>query len=119
MPLVLTREVRQIVDITDDAGTHIEVMLLRYRYRQRSIVLQIIAPPNFDITAASPPISVKPGQWVVSGRVDDHIRIGDAVDITIVKIRSAHVKLGFTAPNHIQISRREAIDKTSRHQPRC
>ena len=40
--------------------------------------------------------------------------IGDRISVTVVEIRGAQVRIGFTAPSDTRIQRQEVIDKTDR-----
>ena len=54
---------------------------------------------------------------VLSRQRDETIMIGDDIEITIVDIRGDKVRLGITAPRHIQVHRREVYDAIKRKQP--
>ena len=47
---------------------------------------------------------------VLSRQRDETIMIGDDTEITIVDIRGDKVRLGITAPRHIQVHRKEVYD---------
>lgn len=51
---------------------------------------------------------------VLSRQRDQTIMIGDDVEITIVDIRGDKVRLGITAPRHIQVHRKEVYDAIKR-----
>ncbi len=51
---------------------------------------------------------------VLSRQRDETIMIGDEVEITIVDIRGDKVRLGITAPRHIQVHRKEVYDAIKR-----
>ncbi len=51
---------------------------------------------------------------VLSRQRDEVIMIGDDVQITIVDIRGDKVRLGITAPRHIQVHRKEVYDAIKR-----
>ena len=51
---------------------------------------------------------------VLSRQRDETIMIGDDVQITIVDIRGDKVRLGITAPRHIQVHRKEVYDAIKR-----
>jgi len=51
---------------------------------------------------------------VLSRQRDETIMIGDDVEITIVDIRGDKVRLGITAPRHIQVHRKEVYDAIKR-----
>jgi carbon storage regulator len=40
--------------------------------------------------------------------------IGDRISVTVVEIRGAQVRIGFTAPSDTRIQRQEIIGKTDR-----
>lgn len=44
---------------------------------------------------------------VLSRKIGEEIVIGDNIRITVVSIRNNHVRLGFTAPQHVAIFRSE------------
>lgn len=47
---------------------------------------------------------------VLSRKLDQEIMIGDDVVIKVVDIQGDKVRLGFEAPRHIQIHRKEVFD---------
>ena len=51
---------------------------------------------------------------VLSRQRDETIMIGDDVEITVVDIRGDKVRLGITAPRHIQVHRKEVYDAIKR-----
>ena len=51
---------------------------------------------------------------VLSRQRDETIMIGDEVDITVVDIRGDKVRLGITAPRHIQVHRKEVYEAIKR-----
>ena len=51
---------------------------------------------------------------VLSRQRDETIMIGDDVEITIVDIRGDKVRLGISAPRHIQVHRKEVYDAIKR-----
>lgn len=51
---------------------------------------------------------------VLSRQRDETIMIGDEVEITIVDIRGDKVRLGITAPRHIQVHRKEVYEAIKR-----
>ena len=51
---------------------------------------------------------------VLSRQRDEMIMIGDDVQITVVDIRGDKVRLGITAPRHIQVHRKEVYDAIKR-----
>jgi carbon storage regulator len=48
---------------------------------------------------------------VLSRKVDQRIRIGDDVEVVIVSIDGAHVKIGIQAPRHIPVLRLELLEE--------
>ncbi len=56
---------------------------------------------------------------VLSRQRDETIMIGDDVQITIVDIRGDKVRLGITAPRHIQVHRKEVYDAIKRENERA
>jgi len=53
---------------------------------------------------------------VLSRQRDETIMIGDDVKITVVDIRGDKVRLGITAPRHIQVHRQEVYDAIKRER---
>jgi carbon storage regulator len=51
---------------------------------------------------------------VLSRRLDESIQIGEAIQITMVAIRSDHVRLGITAPREIPVHRQEVAERIAR-----
>lgn len=51
---------------------------------------------------------------VLSRQRDETIMIGDDVEITVVDIRGDKVRLGISAPRHIQVHRKEVYDAIKR-----
>ncbi len=51
---------------------------------------------------------------VLSRERDEEILIGDDIIIKVVDIRGDKVRLGFEAPRHIQIHRKEVYDAIKR-----
>ena len=51
---------------------------------------------------------------VLSRQRDETIMIGDEVEITVVDIRGDKVRLGITAPRHIQVHRKEVYEAIRR-----
>ena len=51
---------------------------------------------------------------VLSRQRDEAIMIGDEVEITVVDIRGDKVRLGITAPRHIQVHRKEVYEAIKR-----
>ncbi len=51
---------------------------------------------------------------VLSRQRDETIMIGDNVEITVVDIRGDKVRLGISAPRHIQVHRKEVYDAIKR-----
>ncbi len=51
---------------------------------------------------------------VLSRQHDETIMIGDEVEVTVVDIRGDKVRLGITAPRHIQVHRKEVYDAIKR-----
>jgi len=44
---------------------------------------------------------------ILARKVDERIRIGDDIVLTVVEIRRGKVRLGLEAPNNIQVHREE------------
>ena len=44
---------------------------------------------------------------VITRKLGENIRIGDAVKITILEVRSGHAKLGIEAPPDVKVHREE------------
>ena len=51
---------------------------------------------------------------VLSRSLDESIQIGEAIQITVVAIRSDHVRLGITAPREIPVHRQEVAQRIAR-----
>ncbi|MBU0718615.1 MAG: carbon storage regulator CsrA [Planctomycetes bacterium] len=51
---------------------------------------------------------------VLSRQRDETIMIGDDVEITVVDIRGDKVRLGISAPRHIQVHRKEVYEAIKR-----
>ena len=56
---------------------------------------------------------------VLSRQRDETIMIGDEVEITVVDIRGDKVRLGITAPRHIQVHRKEVYEAIRRENERA
>jgi carbon storage regulator len=56
---------------------------------------------------------------VLSRQRDETIMIGDEVEVTIVDIRGDKVRLGITAPRHIQVHRKEVYEAIKRENQRA
>lgn len=56
---------------------------------------------------------------VLSRQRDETIMIGDDVEITVVDIRGDKVRLGITAPRHIQVHRKEVYDAIKRENEKA
>ncbi len=56
---------------------------------------------------------------VLSRQRDETIMIGDEVEITVVDIRGEKVRLGITAPRHIQVHRKEVYEAIRRENERA
>lgn len=54
---------------------------------------------------------------VLARKVDQRIRIGDAITVTVVQIGPGVVRLGFEAPEHLAIVREELLERTAELQP--
>ncbi|MBW3542991.1 MAG: carbon storage regulator CsrA [Planctomycetes bacterium] len=51
---------------------------------------------------------------VLSRKIDQQIRIGDDVEITVLEIRGSRVKLGITCPGEIPVHRAEVWRRIER-----
>lgn len=45
---------------------------------------------------------------VVTRKVDESLRIGDSITITIVRVQGDQVRVGIDAPKHVQVLRDDA-----------
>lgn len=51
---------------------------------------------------------------VLSRKVNETIRIGEDIEVTIMRIGPASVRVGITAPSHVSIVREELMDGCDR-----
>ncbi|MFW6059107.1 MAG: carbon storage regulator CsrA [Phycisphaeraceae bacterium] len=51
---------------------------------------------------------------VLSRQRDETIMIGDEIEITVVDIRGDKVRVGITAPRHVQVHRKEVYEAIKR-----
>lgn len=56
---------------------------------------------------------------VLSRRIDEIIRIGDDIEITVVDIRGDKVRLGIDAPKEIPVHRQEVYEQIQREHARA
>jgi carbon storage regulator len=47
---------------------------------------------------------------VLRRKVGERIMIGDAIEVTILRVQGGKVRLGFTAPRSVRVNRKEAIE---------
>ncbi len=47
---------------------------------------------------------------ILSRKVDEKIRIGDDIAITIIEVHGDQVKIGVEAPKHVKVFRQEVFD---------
>jgi carbon storage regulator len=50
---------------------------------------------------------------VLRRKVGERIMIGDAIEVTILKVQGGKVRLGFTAPRNVRVDRQEAVRRES------
>jgi carbon storage regulator len=55
---------------------------------------------------------------VLSRKVGEQVLIGDNIMVTVTEIRGGKVRLGFEAPDDVQICRPDAVNKTPRERQR-
>lgn len=48
---------------------------------------------------------------VLSRKTDEEVIIGDEIRVTVLAIQGNKVRLGFTAPPHISIQRKELLER--------
>ncbi|MDY6823440.1 MAG: carbon storage regulator CsrA [Thermodesulfobacteriota bacterium] len=48
---------------------------------------------------------------VLTRKVDEKVRIGDNIVVTVVQLEKGSVKLGFEAPHHVAVHRNEVYEK--------
>ena len=49
---------------------------------------------------------------ILSRRLNEAIRIGDEVTVTVLGVQGTHVRLGFTAPRDVPVNREEVYLRT-------
>ncbi|HBG65262.1 MAG TPA: carbon storage regulator [Treponema sp.] len=47
---------------------------------------------------------------ILSRKVDEKIRIGNDITLTIIEVRGEYVKIGVEAPKHVKVFRQEVLD---------
>ena len=47
---------------------------------------------------------------ILSRKVDEKIKVGDDITITIIEVRGDQVKIGVEAPKHVKVFRQEVFD---------
>lgn len=53
---------------------------------------------------------------VLTRKINEEIRIGDNVTITIVEVRGDRVRVGISAPQDVPVHRREVYDAIKRNE---
>jgi carbon storage regulator len=48
---------------------------------------------------------------ILSRKADESINIGDDIKVTVLEIRGSQVRLGISAPKHIQVDREEITER--------
>ena len=56
---------------------------------------------------------------VLTRRIGESILIGDDVEITLVRIEGDQVRIGISAPKHVQVYRKELLDEVQRENIRA
>jgi carbon storage regulator len=54
---------------------------------------------------------------VLSRRIDESLKLGDDITITVLEINGNQVRLGISAPRTISINRQEVQDRIDRGEP--
>lgn len=47
---------------------------------------------------------------ILSRKIDEKIRIGDDITITLIEVHGDQVKIGVEAPKHVKVFRQEVFD---------
>lgn len=47
---------------------------------------------------------------ILSRKIDEKIRIGDDIVITLIEVHGEQVKIGVEAPKHVKVFRQEVLD---------
>ena len=56
---------------------------------------------------------------ILTKRMRESVKIDDEVTVTVLGIRGAHVRLGFTAPKHVAVHRQEIYELMHGGAPSC
>jgi carbon storage regulator len=48
---------------------------------------------------------------ILSRRADESINIGDDIKVTVLEIRGSQVRIGISAPKHIQVDREDITER--------
>ncbi len=48
---------------------------------------------------------------VLTRRVGQSVKIGDDIEVTLVQINGDQVRLGISAPRHVQVNRKEVLEQ--------
>jgi carbon storage regulator len=48
---------------------------------------------------------------ILSRRADESINIGDEIKVTVLEIRGSQVRIGISAPKHIQVDREDITER--------
>lgn len=55
---------------------------------------------------------------ILSRRVGESLKIGDAITVTVVSVRGFNVRIGIDAPEEVPVHREEVYQKIQRDKPK-
>jgi carbon storage regulator len=56
---------------------------------------------------------------VLTRRIGESILVGDEIEITLVRIEGDQVRIGISAPRHVQVYRKELLDEVQQENLRA